>query len=230
MIMPIIEQMYDSFADLDHIFKKFPKEVEDLIFDYAYGFDRDHIHQLSCKARSASYRMPVPRAWRYLVDDTNIFRWDIFLSDPQTILIDVDAVKETLNLMNWNAVRVKTNALSHYIKTTTKRSIMCMLDNPISCLNPQTMSTAVHMVWHILTCCEPQDFKVEAHKNDRYNRFCFIPYFNRPLSAYLLPNARWTGWDEVAHRHYHYPEWLHVLNLLADLFEVFQNALMLIGD
>jgi len=177
-----------------------------MIFHYAYGITRDQLNALAQAARSASYRMPVPRAWRLLVDETNIFRWYRFLADPETILIDVDAVKETLRLMNWNAVRVKTNALSHYIKTTTKRSIMTMLDNPISCLNPQTMSTAVHMVWHILSCCEPQDFKVEAHKNDRYNRYCFIPYFNRPLSAYLLPNSRWTGWDEVAHTHINYPE------------------------
>ena len=198
--------MYDSFSDLDLVFKKFPADVEDLIFGYAYGCNRDDLNTLATAAHSASYRMPVPKAWRLLVDDTNIFRWDRFLLDPQTILIDVDAVKETLRLINWNAVRVKTNAVSHYIRTTTKRSIMCMLDNPISCLNPQTMSTAVHMVWHILSCCEPQDFKVDAHKNDRFNRFCFIPYFNRPLSAYLLPNARWTGWDEVAHRHYVYPE------------------------
>ena len=203
--MTIIEQMYDSFADL-RVFKPFPCEVEDLIFDFAYSMTRADLHHLASMALSASYRMPVPKEWRILVDNSEMFRWHRFLQNPNTILIDVDAVKETLNLMNWNAVRVKTNALSHYIKTTTKRSIRCMLDNPITCLNPQTVSTAVHMVWHILTCCEPQDFKVEAHKNDRFNRFCFIPYFNRPLSAYLLPNARWTGWDEIAHRHYMYPE------------------------
>lgn len=197
--------MYDSFADL-RVFKPFPCEVEDLIFDFAYSMTRADLHNLAAMALSASYRMPVPKEWRMLVDNSEMFRWHRFLQNPNTILIDVDAVKETLNLMNWNAVRVKTNALSHYIKTTTKRSIRCMLDNPITCLNPQTVSTAVHMVWHILTCCEPQDFKVEAHKNDRFNRFCFIPYFNRPLSAYLLPNARWTGWDEIAHRHYMYPE------------------------
>ena len=197
--------MYDSFADL-RVFKPFPCEVEDLIFDFAYSMTRADLHHLASMALSASYRMPVPKEWRILVDNSEMFRWHRFLQNPNTILIDVDAVKETLNLMNWNAVRVKTNALSHYIKTTTKRSIRCMLDNPITCLNPQTMSTAVHMVWHILTCCEPQDFKVEAHKNDRFNRFCFIPYFNRPLSAYLLPNARWTGWDEIAHRHYMYPD------------------------
>ena len=197
--------MYDSFADL-RVFKPFPCEVEDLIFDFAYSMTRADLHHLASMALSASYRMPVPKEWRMLVDNSEMFRWHRFLQNPNTILIDVDAVKETLNLMNWNAVRVKTNALSHYIKTTTKRSIRCMLDNPITCLNPQTVSTAVHMVWHILTCCEPQDFKVEAHKNDRFNRFCFIPYFNRPLSAYLLPNARWTGWDEIAHRHYEYPE------------------------
>ena len=203
--MTIIEQMYDSFAD-QRVFKPFPCEVEDLIFDFAYSMTRADLHNLAAMALSASYRMPVPKEWRILVDNSEMFRWHRFLQNPNTILIDVDAVKETLNLMNWNAVRVKTNALSHYIKTTTKRSIRCMLDNPITCLNPQTVSTAVHMVWHILTCCEPQDFKVEAHKNDRFNRFCFIPYFNRPLSAYLLPNARWTGWDEIAHRHYMYPE------------------------
>ena len=204
MIM-IIEQMHDSFADLK-VFECFPTGVENIVFDFAYGMSRGDLHSLSSRARSASFRMPVPRAWRLLVDETNMFRWRRFLRNPNTILINVDAVKETLRLMNWNAIRLKTNALSHYIKTTTKRSIHCMLNNPITCLNPQTMSTAVHMVWHILTCCEPQDFKVDAHKNDRYNRYCFIPYFNRPLSAYLLPNHRWTGWDEVAHRHYVYPE------------------------
>ena len=196
--------MYNSFADLT-VFNQFPQDVEDLIFDLAYGIPQQDLHNLASMARSASYRMPVPKTWRLLVDEMNIFRWDIFLQEPETILIDVEAVKETLRLINWNAVRTKTNALSHYIKTTTKRSIMSMLDNPITCLNPQTMSTAVHMVWHILSCCEPQDFKVEAHRNDKYNRFCFIPYFNRPLSAYLIPNKRWTGWDEIAHRHYHYP-------------------------
>ena len=203
-MMNVIEQMHDSFADLK-VFERLPSDVEDLIFEYAYDMPRGELHQLAFIARSASYRMPVPQAWRKLVDSTNMFRWHRFLRNPNSILIDVEAVKETLNLMNWNAVRVKTNALSHYIKTTTKRSIRCMLNNPISCLNPQTMSTAVHMVWHILTCCEPQDFKVDAHKNDRFNRFCFIPYFNRPLSAYLLPNQRWTGWDEVAHNYYDYP-------------------------
>ena len=205
-ILPIIEQMYDSFSDLDPVFNIFPTDVEDLIFGYAYGCNRGDLNTLSTAARSASYRMPVPKAWRLLVTDRNTFRWRRFLRDPHTILIDVEAVKETLNLMNWNAIRIKTNALSHYIKTTTKRSIRCMLNNPISCLNPQTMSTAVHMVWHILTCCEPQDFKVDAHKNDRFNRFCYIPYFNRPLSAYLQANSRWTGWDEVAHNYYVYPE------------------------
>ena len=201
----IIEQMYDSFADLQ-VFNDMPTDVEDIVFDYAYGMTREDLHNLSNMARSASFRMPIPKAWRLLVDECNIFRWWQFLRNPNTILIDVDAVKETLRLINWNAVRLRTNAVSHYIKTTTKKSIMCMLDNPISSLNPQTMSTAIHMVWHILSCCEPQDFKVEAHKNDRFNRFCFIPYFNRPLSAYLLPNCRWTGWDEIAHRHYQYPD------------------------
>ena len=203
-MLSVIEQMYDSFADLA-VFKSIPEDVEDIIFDCAYGITREHLHHLACLARSATYRMPVPKSWRLLVDEMNVFRWDRFLLDPQTILIDVDAVKETLALINWNAVRTKTNAISHYIRTTTKKSIRCMLDNPITCLNPQTMSTAIHMVWHILSCCEPQDFKVEAHRNGRYNRYCFIPYFNRPLSAYLLPNFRWTGWDEIAHRHYHYP-------------------------
>ena len=197
--------MHDSFADLT-VFKRFPTDVEDLIFEFAYGMTRTSLHNLAHLARSASYRMPVPNAWRLLVDHRNRFRWRTFLNNPTTILIDVDAVKETLSLINWNAVRTKTNALSHYIRTTTKRSIRCMLDDPITCLNPQTMSTAIHMVWHLLSCCEPQDFKVECHRNDRYNRFCFIPYFNRPLSAYLLPNKRWTGWDEIAHRHYSYPE------------------------
>ena len=81
-----------------------------------------------------------------------------------------------------------------------------MLESPVTCMNPQTMSTAIHMIWHILTCCDPQDFKVECHRNDNFSRYCYIPYFNRPLSAYLLPNTRWTGWDEIAHRHYSYPE------------------------
>lgn len=196
--------MYDSFADLD-TFKSLPVEVENIVFDYAYGLTRAELHNLAVMARSASYRMPVPRAWRLLVDDTNIFRWYTFLNNPNTILIDVEAVKETLDLINWNAIRLKSNGLSQYIRTTTKKAIRCMLNNPITCLNPQTMSTAIHMVWHILSCCEPQDFKVECHKNNKFNRYCFIPYFNRPLSAYLLPNRRWTGWDEVAHRQYNYP-------------------------
>ena len=196
--------MYSTFADLN-AFKQFPQEVEDIIFEYAYNMSRAELHYLAQQASSATFRMPVPKAWRLLVDECNCFKWYQFLHDPHTILIDVEAVKETLNLINWNAVRLKSNAVSHYVKTTTKRSIRCMLDNPITCLNPQTMSTAVHMVWHILSCCEPQDFKVECHKNNRYNRYCFIPYFNRPLSAYLLPNERWTGWDEIAHAHYSYP-------------------------
>ena len=202
--MLIIEQMYDSFADLQ-VFDRFPVEVENVIFDFAYGMSRGELHAMANIARSASFRMPVPKTWRLLVDEHNCFKWYQFLHDPHTILIDVDAVKETLDLINWNAIRTKTNALSHYIRTTTKKSIRCMLDNPITCLNPQTMSTAIHMVWHILSCCEPQDFKVDCHRNNKFNRYCFIPYFNRPLSAYLLPNHRWTGWDEIAHRHYHYP-------------------------
>ena len=119
--------MYDSFADL-LVFKPFPCEIEDLIFDFAYSMTRADLHHLASMARSASYRMPVPKEWRILVDNSEMFRWHRFLQNPNTILIDVDAVKETLNLMNWNAVRVKTNALSHYIKTTTKRSIRCRLE------------------------------------------------------------------------------------------------------
>ena len=199
----VLDQMYESFADLD-TFKCFPDELEDVIFDFAYGMTRKDLHTIVAGARTASFRMPVPRAWRLLINGQNDFNWRRFLHNPQTILIDTEAVKETLDLMNWNAIRAKTSAISHYIRTTTKKSIRVMLDNPITCMNPQTASTAIHMVWHILTCCEPQDFRVDSHRNNKYNRYCFVPYFNRPLSAYMLPNKRWTGWDEIAHQHHTY--------------------------
>ena len=197
-------EMHNTFADLGVTFWVVPKHIEDLIFTYAYDMSRSALHLMCTQARSASFRMPVPSSWRSLIGHDNKFKWNVFLKNPSSVLIDVDAVKQSLSLMNWNAIRLRTNALSHYIRTTTKKSLMVMLDNPITCINPQTVATAIHMVWHILSCCEPQDFRVEAHKNDNYNRFCYIPYFNRPLSAYLPTNRRWTGWDRIAHEHYEF--------------------------
>ena len=152
--------MLGSFANLT-LYNGLPDVIDDIIFDFAYGVSKQYIHETASAARSASFRMPVPKAWRLLVDENNSFLWERFLNAPSTILIDVEAVKQTLELINWNVARTKSNALSHYVRTTTKKSILCMLDNPITCLNPQTVSTAIHMVWHILSCCEPQDFKVE---------------------------------------------------------------------
>ena len=96
--MLIIEQMYDSFADLQ-VFEPFSIEVENLIFHFAYGMTRGELHNLSNIARSATFRMPVPKTWRLLVDEHNVFKWRKFLEEPNTILIDVEAVKETLDLI-----------------------------------------------------------------------------------------------------------------------------------
>ena len=56
-MLSVIEQMYDSFADLQ-VFDHFSVEVENVIFDFAYGMSRGELHAMANIARSASFRMP----------------------------------------------------------------------------------------------------------------------------------------------------------------------------
>ena len=200
MLYTLIDGNEDmGFKRLD-TFDVFPTVIIDMIFMYAYNMTKQDLHHHVILAKSASHRMPVPRAWkRYINPSDRSFRWSLFLENPDTILIDVNAVKYTLSLINWNAVRAKSCPLTQYTRMTTKKAIGVMLNSPISCNNPQTVATAIHMVWHLLTCCDESDFRIEARRHTNYVYYCYVPYFNRPLSAYVLPNKRWTGWDTIAH-------------------------------
>ena len=112
-----------GFKRLD-TFDVFPTVIIDMIFMYAYNMTKQDLHHHVILAKSASHRMPVPRAWkRYINPSDRAFRWSLFLENPDTILIDVTAVKHTLSLINWNAVRAKSCPLTQYTRMTTKKAI-----------------------------------------------------------------------------------------------------------
>ena len=183
-IISCLCKMHTTFQDLK-VFNDIPLVVDDIIFHYTYGMNRSMLHIKTAIARSTTYNMPVPIAWkRYFSKSPPSslirfkFDWKKFLENVEGDLIDFDAVCETLNLLNWNALRSKGNAISNFVRTSTKTSLKRRLQDE------RLRQTVVHMVWHLLTCAGRGDFTTQAWKNNNYLRYLTIPYFNRPLTAY----------------------------------------------
>ena len=190
--------MRTTFHDLK-VFGELPLVVDDLIFQYAYGMTRDVLHIKANKARTVTYNMPVPIAWkrffRYdrLRNSQIEFDWYTFLKNVEADVICPEAVSETLNLLNWNSLRSKGNAISNFVRTSTKTSLKRRL------LDPELRRTVVHMVWHLLSCAGRGDFTTLAWRNNNYQRYLTIPHFNRPLSAYYPPGTALSAWDILVH-------------------------------
>ena len=194
-ILDCLSKMHTSFKDLK-VFNRFPKVVEDLIFLYAYGLTRGTLHLKAVSVRSATYALPVPLAWKWFFDeDSCTFHWRRFLRDHTAEIIDDCAVMESLNLLNWNQLRSKQNAISNLVRTNTKVNLKRQL----------TMSNrrdnTIQMVWHLLTCASRSDYCARAFRNENVNRYLYIPYFNRPLTAYYPVSVGWTAWDQLLHGH-----------------------------
>ena len=125
--------MRTTFHDLK-VFCKLPAVVDDMIFMYAYGMTRDIMHLKSARARSVTYNMPVPIAWKtFFLHDYVIgrksreFDWHKFLQNTDADVICPVAVSETLNLLNWNSMRSKGNAISCFVRTSTKTNLKARL-------------------------------------------------------------------------------------------------------
>ena len=188
-----------SFNSL-RMFNDLPTVVDDIIWDFAYGMSRTLLSVKASEARTNTYNMPVPTAWKnfFRTDFYNRveFDWMMFLADPEASLICTDAVTESLNLLNWNALRAKGNAVSMFVRTSTKTNLKARLQDEY------LQNDVVHMVWHLLTCAGRGDFTTHAWRNNNYNRFLAIPYFNRPLSAYYPPGPSISAWDMLVMRNH----------------------------
>ena len=189
--------MHTSFLDLK-VFNELPSVVDDLIFLYAYTMTRDILHVKANKARTVTYNMPVPTAWKrfFSLNDTHrlAFDWREFLKDPDNDPVYHPAVLETLNMLNWNSLRSKNNAITRFVRTSTKTSLKRRLKDDLLRRN------VVHMVWHLLTCAGRGDFTTVAWRNNNYARYLSIPHFNRPLSSYYPAGAHLSAWDILVHR------------------------------
>ena len=185
--------MHTSFKDLK-VFDRFPKSLEDLIFRYAYGLTRNTLHLKSVAVRSATYAMPVPIAWKWFFDiETMTFHWKRFLEDHNAEIINTTSVKESLNLLNWNQLRSKQNAIANLVRTTTKVNMKRHLTMP------SRRDNSIQMVWHLLTCASRGDYCARAFRNCNVQNYLYIPYFNRPLTAYYPVSVCWTAWDQLLH-------------------------------
>ena len=160
----------------------FPPEIRDLIYKFAYDLDETVLSSLTSMAFRNTFMMPVPIGWKYFLkdlgDNTHKFDWRKYLKNIYACPIDLDGVKESLRMINWNSLRYKQSALSEFVKTNTKVGLMARVRRY------DQQRQVVHMVWHCLTCCTPSDFTVHCHKNNNYKRYCHIRYFDTPLSYY----------------------------------------------
>ena len=163
-----------TFAD-----RLFPKEVFpdliDLIFDYAYCKTIQQLHHETWTAKQCSYLMPTPRSWKNFITD-NKFNYARFLRGEN--MIDISAVKNALDLINWHSIRVKRCPLARYTRITTKTAMKRGLDNAY------IRDNIIQMVWLLLVTCTTTDFRVKAHIGCGYFEFCRIPTFSHPLSRY----------------------------------------------
>ena len=181
--------MHDSFGHLA-IFDTLPKDIEDIIFDTAYGMSRRELHTKCQMAKSTTYAMPVPYAWKRCYDEANhCFNFDEFLKNIDGPVINFEAVAETLNLLNWNALRSKQNSAANFVRTSTKTNLKYRLSKRSQRTN------ATHMIWHLLTTASRGDYCIAAFRNNNYKRFLYVPYFNRPLCAYFPIVHRWSAWE-----------------------------------
>ena len=192
-ILDCFSKMHTSFKDLK-VFAFLPKSIEDLIFVMAYGLTRQTLHLKANSTRTASYTMPVPIAWKRFINiHDGTFYWRLFLQDIYAELIDVESVKESLNLLNWNQLRSKQNAIANLVRTVTKTNMRYALSVP------GRRSTTIHMIWHILTCATRGDYCTRAFRGNNVKDFLYVPYFNRPLTAYYPSEVAWTAWDQLVH-------------------------------
>ena len=189
--------MHTSFIKLKQ-FNDLPKPIDDLIFQYTYAMTRVELHKKTNEVRTKTYNMPVPIAWkrffRHNATFSVEFDWNTFLKNVDADIINPQAVSDTLNLLNWNSLRSKGNAISQFVRTSTKTSLKSRL------LDRQLRRNVIHMVWHILSCAGRGDFTTHAWKNNNYHRFLTIPYFNRPLCSYYPPGKATTCWDLLQER------------------------------
>ena len=174
--------MRHNFDKIQPMKDMFPRELRDIIYRYAYDCDEATLSALTSLAFRNTFMLPVPVGWRFFLhdggDNTYSFRWYRYLKDIYACPIDMQGVRETLRMINWNAVRYKQTAISEFVKTNTKVGLMARMRRP------DQQRNVVHMIWHCLTCCTPSDFTVLCHKNNNYKRFCHVNYFDTPLSYY----------------------------------------------
>ena len=189
--------MHTSFIDLK-VFNEFPEVVDDLIFRFAYDTTRDILHIKANKARTLTYNMPVPTAWKRFFSLNEVHRfafdWPAFLKNVDADPVYIPAVTETLNMLNWNSLRSKNNAITRFVRTSTKTSLKRRLKDELMRRN------VIHMVWHLLTCAGRGDFTTAAWRNNNYARYLSIPHFNRPLSSYYPAGPHLSAWDILVHR------------------------------
>ena len=92
--------------------------------------------------------------------------------------IDVTGVYRTLEMLNWNVLKAKSNNLAKWAFFNTKTSIVRGLSYRT------TRNNFIHMIWLILCSVNMTELTALAGKIDNYKMHCMIPVFQRPLAAY----------------------------------------------
>ena len=134
--------------------------------------------------------MPTPSSWKHFLDK-GIFTYERFLNGDN--IINLDAVKESLNCLNWHVLRAKRSPIARYTLLTTKSTLARGITNMYNCDN------TVLMVWLLLANSSISDFKCKAQHSTLFDEYCRVPLFTHPLSKYYPLRYNLNNFPSVLH-------------------------------
>ena len=167
-----------------------PDVIDDLIFQFTYNRTRHEVHHRCFIAKQSTALMPTPRAWKHFLINGR-FSFRRFLNGDN--IIDLDAVRESLNCLNWHVLKAKRSPIARFTLITTKRA----LERGIT--NPYNSDNTVLMIWLLLANSTMSDFKSRAFRSGMYEHYCRVPMFTHPLSKYYPPAYEDDGKFRVLH-------------------------------